>query len=74
MAQYERIYSPDGEPFEVTPDRAAELILNQGWTRQPVETVAPAEPERAVTTVSRRTTRTRPKAAAEPPVEDTEEI
>ena len=30
---YVLVYSPDGEPFEVTRDRADHLLLNEGWTQ-----------------------------------------
>lgn len=30
---YVRIFSPDGEPFEVSRERANNLILNEGWTQ-----------------------------------------
>lgn len=42
---YVRVYSPDGEMFEVTRDRADQLILEQGWTQTPQvsSTAAPAE-------------------------------
>jgi hypothetical protein len=35
MALYHTIYAPDGVPFEVSPERASELILNQGWSNTP---------------------------------------
>lgn len=50
---YVKIFSPDGEPFEVTEDRAAELRLNHDWTSQPVVD-APKDEIRAVTTRRRR--------------------
>lgn len=42
---YKRVYSPDGEPFDVPDYRANELILQDGWTQQPVEVAekVPAE-------------------------------
>lgn len=33
---YVRVYSPNGEPFDVTRDRANRLILDDGWTQMPV--------------------------------------
>lgn len=39
----ERIYDPNNVMFEVPAARAADLILNHGWTRQPTTTV-PVEP------------------------------
>lgn len=37
MASYVTIHSPMGEPFEVGEERAAELLLNFGWTRNAPE-------------------------------------
>lgn len=36
----ERVYSPDNEPFDVSPNRAAHLCLELGWTKTPFERVA----------------------------------
>lgn len=34
---YVRVYAPDGEPFDVSRERADHLLLNCGWTQtQPV--------------------------------------
>ena len=33
---YVRVYSPEGELFEVPRDRADRLILQDGWTQSPV--------------------------------------
>lgn len=35
MSQYRTIYDPNGVPFEVTPERAAELVLNLDWSNTP---------------------------------------
>lgn len=41
----ERVYSPDfSEPFDVSPSKATDLVLNKGWTRTPW-TTAPAAVE-----------------------------
>lgn len=32
---YVRVYAPDGEPFDVSRERADHLILNCGWTQTP---------------------------------------
>lgn len=45
-----RVYDPNNQMFEVSDARAAELVLNHGWTRQPtttvpVESAPPTEPE-----------------------------
>lgn len=32
----ETIYAPTNEVFEVTAEKAADLVLNHGWTRSPV--------------------------------------
>lgn len=34
-----RVYDPNNQMFEVSDARAAELVLNHGWTRQPTTTV-----------------------------------
>ncbi|QIV65927.1 hypothetical protein Cp1R7AA1_222 [Mesorhizobium phage Cp1R7A-A1] len=37
MDLYKKIWSPAGEPFEVAPELANELVLNKGWFNvQPV--------------------------------------
>lgn len=36
---YEVIYAPDGEAFEVISHKVPDLVLNNGWTRQPVKIV-----------------------------------
>ena len=42
---YEKVFSPEGEMFEVHPNRVAYLILDMGWTRSKVETRSEPEPE-----------------------------
>lgn len=32
---YRVIYDPSGVSFEVPPDRAADLVLNKGWSNTP---------------------------------------
>lgn len=32
MSLYRTIYAPSGEAFEVSPDRADDLVLNMGWS------------------------------------------
>ena len=32
---YRKIYSPEGTMFEVPPEKAADLILNKGWSNTP---------------------------------------
>lgn len=32
MDHYRMIYDPNGVPFEVVPERAADLVLNHGWS------------------------------------------
>lgn len=34
---YEKVYDKSGEMFEVTPERAALLRLNHGWSSAPPE-------------------------------------
>lgn len=43
---YHRVYAPNGEPFDVTRDRADRLILQEGWTQSKPKAVA-REPEPA---------------------------
>lgn len=39
---YIRVYAPNGEPFDVTRERADKLILQDGWTQtQPQPTPEP---------------------------------
>ncbi len=46
---HERVYHPETcEPFDVTPSKARELVLDKGWTRTPwtkVEVPEPVEDE-----------------------------
>lgn len=37
MDLYRTIYDPNGVSFEVPPDRAADLVLNKGWSNTPPE-------------------------------------
>lgn len=54
IMQRTRVYAPDtNEPFDVTPSKAADLVLEKGWTKSPVlrvvESVAlPVESEAEV--------------------------
>lgn len=41
MSHYQRVYSPTGEAFDVAAERAGELVLNHGWTHQPVSDELP---------------------------------
>jgi len=40
---YCKVYAPNGEPFEVSRDRADKLVLEEGWT-QTKPTFADVEP------------------------------
>jgi hypothetical protein len=65
------VYHPETcEPFEVTPSKANELVLEKGWTKTPWKRTEPeAAPEPAVTEVGRgRGRRRRAEEAA--PVDD----
>jgi len=42
---YFRVYSPDGEPFDVTRDRADKLLLEEGWTQTPASVDTPFDQE-----------------------------
>lgn len=35
MELYRKIYDPDGIAYEVTPERASNLVLNEGWSNLP---------------------------------------
>lgn len=73
---HQRVYSPDTcEPFDVTPSKASELVLQKGWTRTPWTQVEPApEPEVVTESVRGRGRRRRAmEEAPEPEVEDTVE-
>lgn len=37
---YKRVYAPNGAPFDVPEFRADALILQHGWTQQPVSVAA----------------------------------
>ncbi|QGH74813.1 hypothetical protein MAL1_00066 [Bacteriophage DSS3_MAL1] len=42
---YVRVYAPNGEPFDVTRERADRLILQDGWTQSaPISVEVPVEP------------------------------
>jgi hypothetical protein len=58
---YVRVYSPEGEPFDVTREKADQLILNGGWTQTPPVIVTEPAVERAVREVPRKKRRTRVK-------------
>jgi hypothetical protein len=47
MSHLVTVYSPAGEPFEVTPDRVGDLVLLHGWS----QTKPDPNAEPAVTTV-----------------------
>lgn len=40
MSLYRTVYAPDGSPFEVSPERASDLVLNQGWSNTAPKTTA----------------------------------
>ncbi len=64
---YIRVYAPDGEPFDVTRERADRLILQEGWTQTPtspapiVEEIPKKDEEEAEPAKPRRIKRTRLK-------------
>ena len=37
MSIYNRVYAPNGEPFDVVRDIADHLVLDLGWTQTPLE-------------------------------------
>lgn len=62
MALYRLVYAPDGTPFEVSPERAADLVLNEGWSN--------TAPQNNAATTGKKTR----KAAEEAPAADTTEV
>jgi len=45
MTDYTKVYAPGtGEMFEVPHERASQLVLNHGWSKQPLVKSAPATP------------------------------
>jgi hypothetical protein len=64
---YVRVYAPNGEPFDVSRDRADHLILNAGWTQSVTQDTAP-DPENYVIEKSPR--RKRKLADASTPEEE----
>lgn len=61
---YVRVYAPNGEPFDVSRDRADHLILNAGWT-QSVPEDSPVE--QADVEVEKPSRRKRKSADADTP-------
>jgi hypothetical protein len=43
MDLYKLIWSPTGEPFEIAPELASELVLNKGWSNVKPVVAEPAE-------------------------------
>lgn len=43
---YQKVYAPDGSMFEVSHERAADLVLNKGWSNNPA-TAKKSAPKRA---------------------------
>jgi hypothetical protein len=43
MDLYKTIWSPTGEPFEIAPELANDLVLNKGWSNTKPVTTEPAE-------------------------------
>lgn len=70
---YKRVYSPDGQPFDVPTSRANDLILQKGWTQQPVveeKSEKTPTPKKIKTKTSRR----KKSAPVEEIVEPVEEL
>lgn len=51
---YVRVYAPNGEPFDVSRDRADHLLLNCGWTQAPTEPAPEADEDFGKTMRRRR--------------------
>lgn len=71
----ERVYSPDTcEPFDVSPSKARQLVLEKGWTRSPwTKTVTEVEDEPAPRGRGRRRRVAEEVVQVEPEVEVSEE-
>ena len=54
VVMYVRVYAPNGEPFDVSRDRADHLILNAGWTQSVPEDSPVEEGDVEVEKPSRR--------------------
>lgn len=39
---YKKVWAPNGQMFEVTHEKAAQLVLNKGWSNTPPATKKPA--------------------------------
>lgn len=70
MSAYKRVYSPDGEPFDVATQRANDLILQHGWTQQPP---VASEPEEEAPKKTRRSRKKVEEPVEEPAVEEQDE-
>lgn len=40
---YKKVWAPDGTMFEVTHERASQLVLNKGWSNTPPKTAKPSK-------------------------------
>lgn len=43
MSLYHDVWAPDGTKFEVPPEKAADLVLNQGWSNTPPKSETPSK-------------------------------
>jgi hypothetical protein len=64
---YKRVYSPEGEPFDVPTARANDLILQDGWTQQKPET------EKTVSKAKKTRSRKKTQPVVEEVIETVEE-
>jgi hypothetical protein len=73
MAFHEKVYSPDGEMFEVPASRVADLVLQKGWTRSKPELVdIPQTGEKGTAKTVRKSRKS--SSTVVPPAEDFDEI
>lgn len=42
MSLYHKVWAADGTMFEVLPEKAADLVLNKGWSNTPPQPVTKA--------------------------------
>lgn len=65
---YVRVYAPNGEPFDVSRERADQLILNEGWTQTaPVKEEETADEGPVVRPREPRSRKPRPRVFGDDP-------
>jgi hypothetical protein len=62
---YRKVWAPDGTSFEVPPERAAQLVLNEGWSN-----TAPQEKKKTSKKASKKVEETAAPTVDTPEIED----